>query len=162
MHLYELCLFCMGVRDVHITAPQHNTHTHHCCTYWDTFQCRKSHGIAFQVFNLAHKLTTVFFQCILSESGTKFPFECLQKPVLSDLSPGTSAPETETCRVTTNAKACSGIAKLFPFKGHSNIATEAGIYSGHGRGDQLDFGGTAEVRVCLPMETRGDRCYACM
>lgn len=68
-------------------------------------------------------LVSEFFQCILSESRTRF--EHLQKPVLTDLlSRGTAAPETDTCGVTTDAKGFSGTSRLRPFKGNSNIVTK--------------------------------------
>lgn len=44
------------------------------------------------------------------------------------------------------------------FKDKFNIVTRAGSYSGHGREDQLDFGGMSEEGVCLHTHTRANEC----
>lgn len=126
MHLCELCLFCYGCQRC----------THHCYTAHIpslyilgyilvqkslfAFHCSPGVQSSTQTVN---GLVSVFFQCILSESGTRF--ERLQKPVLMDLlSRGTAAPEMDTCGVTTDAKGFSGTSRLRPFKGNSNIVTK--------------------------------------
>lgn len=117
MHLYKLCILCMGCQKC----------THYCYTTHTTvvhirinFSAQSLDALHSTYFNLRHNLSPLqisFLTYSSLDSGSKFPSAIWKFPEVSvwtkPLSLGTIL-EFDMCRVVTNAKIWSGIPWGYP------------------------------------------------